>query len=135
MPAAGISRLGDTLARTHMWRHVQLISTSGSAVPLTRQRQSHGGEGGGGNITASLPARLTHGAVVLARPVSMATDVKAARGNGCSGALPFLAMVTVTGAEYIVISAPSQQQPHSEVFHLSVFIVRATWASHKRRDH
>lgn len=35
-------------------------------------------------------------------------------------------MVTVTGAEYIVISVPSQQQPHSEVFHLSVVNVRAT---------
>lgn len=89
--------------------------------------------GRGENITASLPARLTHGAVMLARPVSMATDVKAARGNGCSGALPFLAMVTVTGAEYIVISAPSQQQPHSEVFHLSVFIVRATHHASGRR--
>lgn len=40
-------------------------------------------------------------------------DVKAAQGNGCSGgsvdrALPFLAMVTVTGGEYIVIFAQSQ---------------------------
>lgn len=63
----------------------------------------------------------------------MATDVKAARGNGCSGALPFLAMVTVTGAEYIVISAPSQQQAHSEVFHLSVFIVGAAHHASGRR--
>lgn len=37
-----------------------------------------------------------------------------------SSSFPFLAMVTVTGAEYIVISAQSRQQPHSEVFHLSV---------------
>lgn len=40
-------------------------------------------------------------------------------------ALPLLTMVTVTGGEYIVISAQSQlcrqQKPHSEVFHVSVF--------------
>lgn len=40
-------------------------------------------------------------------------------------ALPLLTMVTVTGGEYIVISAQSQvcrqRKPHSEVFHVNVF--------------
>lgn len=58
-------------------------------------------------------------------------DVKAAQGNGCSGgcvdrALPSLAMVTVTGGEYIVICAQSQLCSHSEVFHVSVFNVHRT---------
>lgn len=71
-------------------------------------------QGAENHITPSLPARLTHGAVMLARPVSMAT----ARCEGSTGkwlqwselflSFPFLAMVTVTGAEYIVVSAQRQ---------------------------